>query len=92
MIARQEIHEGGFSRAALSDECDGLSPRHGQTDVVQHGVACGIFKTDVSEFNAVFESVDVDGLGRILDGIGCVEDFVDAFQTRHSFRDAVGRF
>jgi hypothetical protein len=85
---RNEVDEGGFARARLSDKSDGLAFVDSEVDIAEDPIVL-IFERYVVETDFVVERVDrleVRGFGN---GVLSIENSVDALERSHAFLDAI---
>ena len=76
--AADEVDDGGFARAAGSDEADELARLDVEGDALEDGRAVFVGKGDVLKFNAAVQAIKGEGVGGVLYfGLG-VQDFKDA--------------
>ena len=76
--AADEVDDGGFARAAGSNEADELAGLHVEGDVLEDRGSVFVGKGDVLKFNAAVQAVKGARVGGVFYfGLG-VQDFKDA--------------
>ena len=77
IIARNEVDECRLAAAALSHQRNGLALWNDEVDVAQHPLLA-VAERHMAKLDLVLERADVLGVGRLLYGVLCLEDLVDA--------------
>jgi hypothetical protein len=85
---RNEVDEGGFARARLSDKSDGLAFVDSEVDIAEDPIVL-IFERYVVETDFVVERVDRLGVRGFGNGVLSIENSVDALERSHAFLDAI---
>ena len=85
---RDEVDEGGFARARLSDKGDGLAFVDSEVDIAENPIVL-VFERYVVETDCVIERVDRLRIARFDNSVLCVENSVDALERSHTFLDAI---
>ena len=85
---RDEVDEGGFARARLSDKGDGLAFADSEVDIAENPIVL-VFERYVVETDCVIERVDRLRIERFGDGIFGVENGIDTLERSHAFLDAI---
>ena len=85
---RDEVDEGGFARARLSDKGDGLAFADSEVDIAENPIVL-VFERYVVETDCVIERVDRLRIARFYNSVLCVENSIDALERSHAFLDAI---
>ena len=85
---RDEVDEGGFARARLSDKGDGLAFADSEVDIAENPIVL-VFERYVVETDCVIERVDRLGVRGFGNGVLSIENSVDALERSHAFLDAI---
>ena len=87
--AADEVHDGAFAAAGVTDQGDGLPGLGIESDVVEDGLVLDVLEVDVIEGDAAVDAGEGDGVGGVGDGGFLFEECEDAFGGGHGLHHVV---